>query len=302
MVNLYNEDFFLSGKLKSALKKIFGRNYSGPLAVFDGLRSGMMENGEEVVINKDSTATIVVASVLGGVKTLQWAIEQKKRGKIKKLIAGPNIFISPLENNKLALSPEIDKYVVPSLWVKNWWLSMTPEISGRLEVWAAGVEVGPDMHNEYGHCLIYFKSGPKELLDSIQKVLTKRKMPMKVIHYGKYSPGEYKEKLANAKFSIFISESESQGLALHTSWMAGIPTLVWNRGFAQVGNIRIEDPKISAPYLTAECGLFFTSREEFSVKLESFLQAYGTYKAREYSLRNFTFQVCAKKYLDILQG
>ena len=93
--------------------------------------------------------------------------------------------------------------------------------------------------------------------------------------------------LANSKFMVYLTESESQGIALHEAWMAGVPTLVWNRGFYFYKGYRWQDEKIPAPYLTPECGSFFKDEIDFENRLGVFLKDYQNFAPRPYSLLNF---------------
>jgi hypothetical protein len=84
--------------------------------------------------------------------------------------------------------------------------------------------------------------------------------------------------------------------------MAGVPTLVWNRGYAQIGEYKVVDEQIAAPYLVKECGSFFKEIAEFGSALNDFLDGYSKFTPRDYSLQNFTVEKSAQNYLNIIQG
>ena len=128
-------------RLKSLTKKLLKKDSRGPEAVKNSLTSGLTELGVEFLINKKIENICEVACVLSGRKTLLWALEQKKIGKIKKLVAGPNIVISPNDFGGLIKNPLIDVIVVPSQWVKDYFVKLAPGITNRLVVWPAGVTV-----------------------------------------------------------------------------------------------------------------------------------------------------------------
>ncbi len=94
---LYSQDFFYSQKIKSIFKKILGRGQRGPQGVLNSLIRGLQKNNTPYFLNQNLNTVIDVACVLSGTKTLEWAIEQKKLGKIKNLIAGPNVVVTPEE-------------------------------------------------------------------------------------------------------------------------------------------------------------------------------------------------------------
>lgn len=297
---LYNADFFWGHRLKTAVKKKLGRNFGGPQAVFANLVAGLQKLGKQVLVNNPNPGA--VTAVVAGYKTLEWAIRKKQKGEIKKIVAGPNVALTPLHHDKVAQHPAIDAYVVPSRWTYDWWADMAPAMKPKLVIWPSGVPDLGDLRSESGHCLVYWKSGPKELRDGIVALLNKEGVRHREILYGTHTPQEYFEILSNTKFMVYISESESQGLALHEAWMGDIPTLVWNRGFAQVGPLRVEDFYIAAPYLIKDCGLFFSGIDDFPEKLNYFLSAYNFIHPRSYSLLNFSLESSAKKYLHIIQS
>jgi len=99
---------------------------------------------------------------------------------------------------------------------------------------------------------------------------------------------------------IYLVESESQGLALAEAWLRNVPTFVWNRGYWQYGNYSWRDDKISAPYLTDECGLFFRDYNDFKEKLPLFLTKLSQFQPRKYALNNFIDVITTRKYLEII--
>ena len=98
---------------------------------------------------------------------------------------------------------------------------------------------------------------------------------------------------------IYLSESESQGLALQEAWIRNVPTLVWDGGYWQCGKYKWQGSS-SAPYLTKDCGMFFKGKEDFINKFETFLKNLPNFQPREYSLENFTDETATKNYLKII--
>lgn len=296
---IFDENFIFWPALKSRVKKIMGRSPKGPQAVALSLKRGLSELGVEFFWNKPIANPIMVACVLSGVKTLRWAIGRKKQGFIKKIIAGPNLIVLPSDAGGVILSPEIDFFVVPSQWSKDWLCHLEPEFGKKVLVWPAGVQDRGSLVNGQGFALVFQKNAPPEILRAVKAGLELKNIAYQVLAYGGFNRREYSSLLQKSRFMVYLSPSESQGLALHEAWMAGVPSLVWNPGFIKYQNLIWKDAKISAPYLVDACGYFFQGSEDFSSALEKFLSAYPSFTPRKYSLENFTNKIAAEKYLLI---
>ncbi|MBL8030444.1 MAG: glycosyltransferase [Candidatus Doudnabacteria bacterium] len=278
-----------------------GRSHRGPKAVQNSLETGLFELGVDFKV--DSFArSLELACVLSGLKTLEWAIGRKRKGQINKIVAGPNLVVSPKDYSEIICREEIDKIVVPSQWVKEFYERECPNLQSKIEVWAAGVEDRGRLVKPDGQFTVLYKSGPESLLNEVREVLGSTGKNYSVLHYGKYSHEDFFKTLRGTKALVYISKSESQGLALHEAWMAGVPTLVWNGGRFEYKGMSYESDKISAPYLDPSCGLFFKNSNEFTIVLGEFLQNYSNFSPRDYSLRNFTNKISAQKFLNILNA
>jgi len=276
--------------------------YGGPEAVleslirgFDKLKIDYQLNPKASEIRDNSTV-----SVLSDVKTLRWAIAAKKEGKVKKIIAGPTIAM-PLDANRIIFDNTIDIFIVPSSWVKEFCDFFCPGFRKKIRVWAAGVE-NPQNFQEKPRkgCLVYKKNVDKELFDFIIWYLKSNNIDYKLIKWGRYKKENYFEILNKVKFMIYLSESESQGLALHEAWMHNVPTLVWNGGHLKT-KVYEWTGSTPAPYLTEQCGMFFKNEKDFSNKLSIFLANLNNFCPRDYSLKNFTNEICVSKYLNIIK-
>lgn len=78
--------------------------------------------------------------------------------------------------------------------------------------------------------------------------------------------------------------------------------MVWNRGYRKYQGTTRKDKKISAPYLTDACGMFFSGEEDFEKALHLFREKieHKQFLPRTYCLEHLTDAVCAQLYLDIL--
>lgn len=299
MLRLYTEEYFIKGKIKRLVKKILGRYMRGPQAAVLSLVSGLKEIGADFTINKLPQKGDV-CGVLNGTDVLLWAIEQKKQGIFRTLIAGPNIVVHPSDYNRLILSSEIDKYVVPAQWSIDWWTQYEPSFKTKLTLWPAGVKDLGSFGNRKGKCLLYQKTVPEALVSSVVETLNQKGIEFHRLVYGSFKQEEYFSHLKESSFVIYLTEHESQGLAIHEAWMANVPTLVWEPGILQYQGRVLHLEKLSAPYLSPESGMHFKDKNSFEETLEVFLKKLPEFQPREYSLKNFTNKISAEKYLKIL--
>lgn len=297
----YTEELFFLGKLKRLTKKIIGKNFGGPLAVERSLFTGLRALGQPFYVNKPLKPGSIVC-VLNGVETLRWALLQKSQGIASKIIAGPNIVVTPRDHNGIIMDPLIDTYIVPAQWSVDWWTSLEKRMGKILKVWPAGVEDKGILREKEGHCLVYKKTVPESLFQAVIATLAREKIKFRVIEYGKFTPEEYFSLLCGASFMVYLTEHESQGIALNEAWMGDVPTLVWNSGGFKYADREWKSEKISAPWLTDMAGMVFTRAEDFNLRLKEFLSRLETYKPRDYSLANFTDKKSAQRYLEIING
>jgi len=329
--------FYLIDWAKNLAKEVlFIPNY-GPEAVLGSLIRGFKILKVDYQLNPPARDISDIVCVVSGVNALRWAIEAKKQGKIKKIIAGPNLVITPEDAGGILLDEVIDLVIVPSQWVKDFYASFDktqnnadinrPQNSAdtkqkdadskqfqrdsacyqrnsvsfkdKIRVWPAGVEICPESKEKREGCLIYKKNVDENLFNFILKYLKSQNINYKIIEYGRYKKEKYFEILNKVKFMIYLSESESQGLALQEAWIRNVPTLVWDGGYWQCGKYKWQGSS-SAPYLTKDCGMFFKGKEDFINKFETFLKNLPNFQPREYSLENFTDETATKNYLKII--
>lgn len=300
MLYLYTADLFLAARAKKGLKKILGRPNLGPAQVFIFLAKGLAELGVEFLANEKIRRPIETACVLSGHKTLSWAIGKKQSGVLKKIIAGPNIVVHPNDFNGILKHRLIDKIVVPSQWVKEFYLKAAPELGGKIEVWAAGVDMPPLSQSEKKlDFLVFNKIGKAKLFLQITDFLKFRNLKFQTVSYGRFRQEEYFKLLSVSKNLIYLSQSESQGLAMLEAWARGVPTLVWEKGYFELNKLKIFG-STSSPYLSDQSGMRFKDMAEFTSVFTRFLQK--RFFPREYALNNFSRKICAQKYLKIANG
>jgi len=285
--DLYTEEYFFSGKLKKAVKKMLGSYLRGPQSVALNLQAGLAEIGANFRFNQKPQAS--VAAVLNGTNALAWAIAQKKAGKFQKIAAGPNIVVLPQDSNGILTNPLIDAIIVPAEWVKNAYEKNAPELTGKIFVWPVGVSL-PELDNITKDIdfLIFDKLGDKTLSLEITRHLKVQNKKICYIEYGKFRPQDYPKLLKHAKAMVYLGKTESQGIAMFEAWAANVPTFV------------LGQDDTASPYLTSQSGMLFGTAEDFKNKLPQFLST--SFSPRKYIEENFTLAKSAQAYLNIIQS
>ncbi len=303
MIYLFTENFLLKVQAKNFVKKIFNKKAAGPEMVFKGLCEGLDELGVKYSVNVIPESGSHTACVVNGAETLAWALEQKTRGKFSKILAGPNIAM-PADYGGIIFDKRIDALLVPCAWAADFCASYNPSFAAKIKIWAAGVktfkaESKPKSFRK--KCFIYYKNKNTGLLRRVCQELALKEVSYTVIEYGKYTHEKYFQALSESDFGVFLTDSESQGLAIHEAWMMNVPTLVWAGGHMVYKSYEWKASS-SAPYLVPSCGMFFSSTQGFGDSLNSFLKGLQEFSPKSYHLENFTLKVCAQKYLDIIKS
>lgn len=240
--------YFLTRKLLNVKR--------GPDAVRESLLRGLQELQIPYRHNPETINGIVI--VLSGIEALKDALEAKETNQVSKLIAGPNVTIHPNDHDGLLRDPRIDKVLVPSKWAADFSAHEAPELTDKIVVWPAGVAT-TNASTRNGPPIIYNKIGNQALLQEIKKVMSPETI---IFTYGSFSKTHYLKALTNAPFLIYLSESESQGLALQEAWAHDVPTLVNESHAWRRGEFSWQSELINAPYLTEETGAVFKSVTE----------------------------------------
>ncbi len=265
---------FWKWQAKKVLKK-----YSGPDAVADSLIRGLTQLDVEFEVNpKKPTRTVVVIS---GVAALQDMIRAKQSGTIGSLIAGPCIVTSPLEHNKILASPEIDRIVVPSEWVRNFYAHQIPNIADKIRVWPAGVSTS-EPSSKSGPIIIYDKNFSTESLSEAFAAISSLSLESRTFTYGTFKKDEYLKALRSAPLMIYLSRSESQGIALQEAWTRDVPTLIPYSGTWKSLGHEWKDDMINAPYLTDATGSFYKNKDELSQLIQTITKGSSPFAPKAY--------------------
>lgn len=290
-ITILDSGYLYKPSLLTRLLSCIGiREHRGPNGVVESLLSGLNELGIKYNYNprykSDVYKTVVV---LGYVDTLKLAIKMKVDGDITRLLAGPNLVVYSTDYESIIGNEYIDTVIVPSSEVKKRYINDLPILKDKVEVWPAGVDINywKPNHDKKQQALLYVKTGSLKMIKSVEVYLEKHKINYSVIEYGKYNMSEYKRLLSEAAYAIFLSESESQGIALLEAWSMNVPTLVWNPGQVAYEGKLIKNTS-SCPYLTQDTGDHWKNLEVFKKKFDTFTSNINQYKPRWWVVNNMT--------------
>lgn len=281
--------------------------FGGHAAVTRSLIEGFINTKNEYNYNPPVKDIFPDCVVLSDIESLKSAIQMKREGKIRTLLAGPNIVTLPNEAHAVITKSEIDICIVPSLWVKKLYLTCCPALEGRLEVWAAGVNtnswrpaINHAINERPSRILIYIKgSQNSEAAYPIIQKLKGANFSVMTVEYGAYDQGNYKELLNWANLMIVLGGTESQGIAMVEAWSMNVPTLVKATSFwcSPEGK---HFPASAAPYLTELTGKFFNNEDELFSILQDWAEKKICFSPRCWTIKNLSDEICALNLMRLI--
>ncbi len=278
-------------------KSKYGGHYAVTRSVVEGLRKIGVTYNWNPNRSEDVFDTVVV---LAGTDALEQAIRWKRSGKIHRLLAGPNLVVLPSEEKELITAKEIDVYMVNSDWTYKAYTEDAPELKRNCAIWPAGVDTefwSLRGQADRSRILIYQKGTPQELLDGCKRSAEARGYSCEVMTYGSYDVETFRRILRTCRLGIFLSRSESQGLALAEAWSMDVPTLVWDsKSVEYKGRIMKSS---AAPYLSEKTGLFFQTPADLASVIER--SQHHQFSPRQWVIENMSDEVSARK-LAMLAG
>jgi len=283
---------------KSMNKDLYGGHYAVTRSLVQGLKELKFGFNYNPNCLKELADTVLVLSDLDALRQM---IRLKRIGRINKILAGPNLVVIPSDDRELIAAPEIDTYLVNSKWTLQAYIDDEPLLSRNCISWAAGVDTQywkpASLMTLDKKILLYHKNAPQDLCDfCVLKVSELGYIP-DIIRYSEYDFELYLKKLHSCDAVIFLSQSESQGIALAEAWSTDLPTLVWNPGSITYNNKVIESS--SAPYLTSQTGMFFKGRSDFEQAFLSLIKTKEQFSPRKWVLENMSDRLCATNLLRI---
>lgn len=244
-----------------------------------------------------------VAWVYKDPRALRWALEAKASKRIGRILAGPMIVNLPTEADSILLEGGVDAWLFASAWVRDLFLREASEARPSYVAFA-GVDAGywnPGPARARDEVLIYRKTIETEVYPAVVRALEQRGIATRLVRYGSYDVHEYREALRSARAAIFLSRSETQGLAMFEAWSANVPTLHWDPGQMHYQG-RVLPGASSCAYLTPTCGRRFAAAEQMEDELDALLAESPGLAPRETVLRRFTLAHAARRADDVLQA
>lgn len=135
--------------------------------------------------------------------------------------------------------------------------------------------------------LLYRKTN-EEVSEQAQACLESQGYQVIPISYGSYTQAQFKEALELCKFAVFISFSESQGIALAEAWGMDVPTLVWNPKQSFTFSGYLYENVSSSPYLNSFVGKDWIKIDELEALLLQFDELAKDFQPRRWVLLHMT--------------
>jgi hypothetical protein len=230
------------------------------------------------------------------------------------ILFGASVFSHPCDDPELLNHLPISKILVPGEWMRKMWEAYYGD---TVLAWPVGIDTAqwaPAPIDKDIDILLYDKVRwqhgryENEFIAPIKSCLEQRGLKIAVIRYGFYQEQEFHYLLGRSKAMIFLCEHETQGIAYQQALSCGVPILAWDRsGFWQDPSYFPQKVKFapvsSVPYWDERCGVKFKDISEFPTRLEEFLDKLNCNKfaPRDYILENLTLEICARRYVKILE-
>jgi predicted nucleic acid-binding Zn-ribbon protein len=294
---------YLKRKINKKIPYHNGKIITGHFAVVRSLMDGFGELNYKYNYNPKRKKEIYDhVHVLANVKALKQAIKLKKRGVIKHLSAGPNIAVDIKKHHKLLASKEIDTFIQPSEWTKDYVIEECDNLKEKTEVCPAGIDIKfwDQKASKKTKILIYSKRPQVSLELKLKKILEENLEEVEIIRYGFYDVNLLKEVLSISKFVIYLVEQESQGIAFFEIWASNTPTAVWDPGnFNFKGKNYFSS---SCPYICDDNGFTFFNFDDFRQKYLTGYLENKKYKPYKWVEKNGTDAICTKRFINLTRN
>jgi glycosyltransferase involved in cell wall biosynthesis len=230
------------------------------------------------------------------------------------ILFGAGVYSHPIECPELfERYPNVKRFIVPGDWMRK---MCQPWYADKVKAWPVGIDTNSwipvKLPNRQIDFIIYDKLNRDrdnlltEILEPVLQLLDHHNLTFEIIRYGDYTHENLKGVLAYSKAAIFLSESETQGIAYQQILSTNTPILAWDRGGYWQDPAYYPDkvkyqPVTSVPYWDDRCGMKFSGADDFKENLPLFLAQLNQFKPRDYIIENLTLEICAEKYLDIFR-
>lgn len=228
------------------------------------------------------------------------------------ILFGAAVFSHPLDCPDLLERYPVKKVIVPGKWMQKMFHAYYGD---KVIDWPVGIDTRrwqPSACTKDLDFLIYHKIRWEQshfessLVEPIISELRKRYLSFQIIRYGSYKPDQLLDLASRSKAAIFLCEHETQGLAYQQLLSMNIPVLAWDRGgywqdpAYYPHKVQFNDGVSSVPYWDERCGMKFWDLPDFSAQLDNLLSRLPAFQPRSYILENLTLEICARRYLEIV--
>ena len=241
-------------------------------------------------------------------EALRQAAELRRQGRIDYLVAGPVNALFPDDCDGILLMPEIDRIIVAHEWALDFFRE-SPALLARCRPCPCGVDPAywaPACTGSKTTALVYWKNGDEAFCDQVEQIvracgLNPRRLRALSGEHAVFNPADYQQLLSQSAIGVFLSASETQGLALAEAWAMDVPTVVWDPRGQAMWRGRSFESRSSAPYLTPATGRLWHTLDEFEPALRGALADRSTFHPRDWVLANMTDAICSAALLKIIR-
>lgn len=292
-------------KITVLTKSIGGSADHGHKGALRSLVKGLERIGATFNLNPESIDEVgdLVHIMAGEPFVLDQILALKEQGKIQKIIVGPNMGVFCTADSPYVRNPNIDAIISLSDWVVNGFMDAYPDVDrSKVKQWFSGVDeyFWSPLKCQKGRRVLVYNKWQSKLADAVEEELRSYGWDPIRVSYGFYTINQFKELLQQVCFAVFLSYSESQGIALAESWAMNVPTFVWNLQ-GPVDYLGIHYPITSScPFLTPATGMEWANMQEFKVALEHIDEFLPQFAPRAWVLNHMTDEISARGLLAII--
>ena len=229
---------------------------------------------------------------------------QKLVEKFKETIAGPNLFVLPSEQKEFCKS--FKHFIVPSQWTLDLYRQFRELDHATIDIWPVGIdtELWKPSENKLKAPrplgLIYHKDRAAQDLELAKRLVAKAGADYIVLPYGNYKEMELLEAVQKVDFSILLTGTESQGIAINQIMASNVPCYVFNKEYWDYNGQYKKVSATSVPYFDDRCGVISPNKITV-LHFKEFLEKLDTFNPRQYILENLDLCRQAQKYYDLLE-
>lgn len=247
-------------------------------------------------LNEVKENVVVLCDERAGMQAYKW----KNDHKIKTLLVGPTFHLST--ENYFISWPLVNCYLSPSEWPALNLYRVRPSLTDRVQIWYAGIDEQywkPTVRfkdKQSKKVLLYCKTN-SEISEQAKRCLKEFGYIPEEIVWGKYKHDGYKKMLEECKFAVFVSRSETQGIALAEAWAMDVPVLAWNPQTSFDWDNIIWMPVSSCPYMNPMVGLDWQEIDQFRSILRNFEKPAESFQPRRWVLLNMTDKTSVERLM-----